>query len=127
MGASLFSGLSCPSKIEVEQRVTAVPRGWESAQVTVTASLASVTFFDGPPAERASLKYDSEERQKRNWVARWNLLPNTRGYWISCGYENTATVISRRLPDDVRSCAVTYERRKRGAAGLPGITDISCK
>ena len=126
-GAQLFASNTCPQKIEVEQRVAAIPEGWEAGQATTTVSLASVTFFDGPPAERASLKFDGEDRQKRDWVAFWNLPPNARGYWISCGYENTTAVVSRRLPESIRSCAVTYERRKRGAAGLPAIKNISCR
>lgn len=126
-GAQLFARNTCPQKIEVEQRVGVIPEGWEAALATTTVSLTSVTFFDGPPAERASLKYDSEDQQKRDRVAFWNLPPNVRGYWISCGYENTTAVVSRRLPESIRSCAVTYGRRKRGAAGLPEIKNISCR
>lgn len=126
-GAQSFAKNACPPKIEVEHRVTAVPDGWETARATAAASLASVTFFDGPPTERASLKYDSEDRQKRDQVAIWNLSPSARGYWISCGYENTTAVVSRRLPENIRSCTVTYERRKRGKAGLPAIKSITCK
>ena len=126
-GAQLLARNTCPQKIEVEQRVTSMPEGWEAAQATATVPLASVTFFDGPPSGKASLKYDSEDRQKRDWVAYWNLAPNPRGYWISCGYENTTAVVSRRLPENIRSCAVTYERKKRSKAGLPAIKQISCK
>ena len=126
-GAQLFASNTCPQKIEVEQRFAAAPEGWEAAQPTTTVSLASVTFFDGPPTEKASLKFDTEDMQKRDRVAHWNLPPNVRGYWISCGYQNTTAVISRRLPENIRSCAVTYDRRKRGAAGLQAIKDISCK
>lgn len=126
-GAQLVASNACPQKIEVEQRVGVVPEGWDAAQTTVTVALAAVTFFDGPPSEKASLKFDSEDLQKRNRVAFWNLPPNVRGYWISCGYQNTTAVISRRLPENIRSCAVTYDRRKRGAAGLQAIKDISCK
>ena len=126
-GAQLFAGNSCPQKIEVEQRLAAAPEGWDAAQTSATVELASVTFFDGPPSEKASLKYDSEDRQKRDWVAFWNFPPNARGYWISCGYQNTTAVISRRLPENIRSCAVTYERKKRGAGSLPGIKQTSCK
>ena len=126
-GAQLFARNTCPQKIDVEQRVISPPEGWDGAQITATVALASVTFFDGPPSGNASLKYDSEDRQKRDWIAYWNLAPNARGYWISCGYENTTAVVSRRLPEDVRSCAVTYERKKRGKAGLPTIKSITCK
>ena len=126
-GAQLFSRNTCPQKIEVEQRVVATPAGWDAAQTTATVVLVSITFFDGPPSEKAELKYDSEDVQKRDRVAVWNLQPNVRGYWISCGYQNTTAVISRRLPADIRSCAVTYERKKRGAGSLPGIKQTSCK
>ena len=126
-GAQLFASNACPREIEVEQRVDVVPEGWNAAQTTATVALASVTFFDGPPSEKASLKFDSEDMQKRDRVASWNLPPNVRDYWISCGYQNTTAVISRRLPENIRSCAVTYDRRKRGAAGLQAIKDISCK
>ena len=126
-GAQLFGRNTCPREIEVEQRVDGIPEGWQAAQATSTVSLASVTFFDGPPVERAALKFDSEEMQKRDRVAFWNLPPNVRGYWISCGYQNTTAVVSRRLPENFKSCAVTYDRKKRGAASLPAIKDISCK
>jgi len=127
IGAQLLATNTCPQKIDVEQRVISPPEGWDGTKDTATVPLASVTFFDGPPSGKASLKYDSEDRQKRDWIAYWNLAPNTRGYWIACGYENTTAVVSRRLPEHIRSCAVTYERKKRGKAGLPVIKSIACK
>ena len=126
-GAQLFARNACPQKIEVEQRFGVIPEGWEAAQSAATVVLASVAFFNGPPSEKASLKYDSEDVQKRDRVAVWNLPPNARGYWISCGYQNTTAVISRRLPADIKSCAVTYERKKRSGAPLPAIKDITCR
>jgi len=126
-GAQVFSRGACPQKLEVEPRVSVIPEGWEAAQTTATVALASVTFFDGPPSEKAALKYDSEDRQKRDLIAFWNLPPNARGYWISCGYENTTAVISRRLPENIKICSVTYERKRRGAGNLPGIKGIACK
>ena len=126
-GAQLFARNTCPQKIEVEQRIVAAPEGWDTAQATATVALASVTFFNGPPSEKAALNFDSEDQQKRDWIAFWHFPPSTRGYWISCGYENSPAAISRRLPEGVRSCLVTYERKKRGPGGLPAIKDISCK
>ena len=126
-GAQLFSSSNCPQKIEVEQRAVTVPDGWEGGKSTTTVALATVAFFDGPPGERAALKYDSEDRQKRDRIAFWNLPPNARGYWMSCGYANTSVVVSRRLSESVRSCAVTYERKKPGAGGQPAIKNILCR
>ena len=125
--AQLSVAATCPQKIEVEQRVAALPQGWEAGQVTTTAALASVTFFHGPPAAQAPLKPNSEDRQKRDRIVFWNLSPSARGYWISCGYANTAAVISRRLPDSVKTCSVTYERRRPGGGGQPAIKRMDCK
>lgn len=118
---------SCPQKIEVEQRATTVPEGWEGGRTTSTVTLASVMFYDGPPAEKAARKFDSEDREKRERIATWNLPPSARGYWISCGYAGTTAVISRRLPDSVKHCAVTYERRRPGSGGPPVVKRIDCK
>ena len=117
----------CPDKISVEQRVTAIPGGWEARSSDATPQLAMVTFYDGPPAERASLKYDSELKQKRNWVATWTLAPSARGYWIQCAYEHTTAMFARRLPADATTCTVIYERKERTAAGLPVIRHVGCK
>lgn len=116
----------CPATIGVEQRISSAPDGWEAAQSDAKPQLAMVTFFDGPPAERASLKYDREERQKREWVGIWTFAPNSRGYWIQCGYDNTTAVLSRRLPASVRTCKVTYERKTQATSGLPTVKHVGC-
>jgi hypothetical protein len=117
----------CPAEVNVEQRVADPPQGWESGLSGLKPQLAMVTFFDGPPAERASLKYDSELKQKGNWVATWTLAPTGRGYWIQCAYDNTTAVLSKRLPDTVKTCAVTYERNTKAANALPLVKHVGCK
>ena len=117
----------CPALVHVEQSVTAVPGGWEARQSDAKPQLALVTFYEGPPAERASLKYDSELKQKRDWVATWTLAPNARGYWIECAYDHTTATLARRLPADATTCTVIYERRERTTAGLPVIRHVGCK
>ena len=118
---------ACPQKIEVEQRIAMVPEGWEGGRATATVALVSVTIYDGPPAEKAPRKFDREDRERRDRVATWNLPTSARGYWISCGYTGTTAVISRRLPDSIRSCAVTYERKRPGASSPPAVTRIDCR
>ena len=117
----------CPPTINVEQRATTVPEGWEAGRSAAATRLATVTFFDGPPDERVSLKHDREEKQKREWVGIWTLPPSARGYWIACGYDNTTAVLSRQLPAGVATCTVTYERKGQVTAGLPAIKRIECK
>jgi len=121
LGASL-----CPAAVSVEQRVTTAPDGWEPSLSGAKPQLAMVTFFDGPPAERASLKYDHEEKRKGDWVGTWNLASSPRGYWIQCAYDNTTAVLSRRLPAEVTVCKVIYERKVHTAAGLPAVRHVSC-
>ncbi|HKA45261.1 MAG TPA: STY0301 family protein [Burkholderiales bacterium] len=116
----------CPATINVEQRIAPVPEGWEASLSADKPQLAMVTFFDGPPAERASLKYDSEEKQRSNWVATWTLAPSARGYWIQCAYENTTALLARRLPESVRTCKVIYERKTSGTSGLPAVKHVGC-
>ena len=117
----------CPAMVQVEQSVTAVPGGWEARQSDAKSQLAMVTFYDGPPAERASLKYDSELKQKQNWIATWTLASSAHGYWIECAYEHTTATLARRLPADATTCTVIYERKERTAAGLPVIRHVGCK
>ena len=62
-----------------------------------------------------------------NWVATWTVAPNTRGYWLQCGCDNTTAVPSRRLPDSVRTCKVTYERKTQTTSGLPVVKHVGCK
>jgi hypothetical protein len=116
----------CPAAVNVEQRVSAVPEGWETAVASQPHRLAAVTLYDGPPAERASLKFGRDEKQKREWIATWELQPNERGYWIECGYDRTTAVLTRRLAPSVAECTMTYER-KRGASGGPVIKHVGCK
>lgn len=117
----------CPETIDVEQRVTDAAQGWEAGLSGRKTQLAMVTFFDGPPAERASLKYDSELKLRGNWVATWTLAANTRGYWIQCAYDNTTAVLSKRLPETARTCSVTYERSTKAANALPLVKHVGCK
>ena len=116
----------CPETVKVEQRVVETPQGWGAGLSDTKSAIAMVTFFDGPPTERASLKYDTELKQRGGWVATWTLAPNTRGYWIQCAYDNTTAVLSRRLPESVKTCAVTYERNTKAASGLPLVKHVGC-
>ena len=102
------------------------PQDWEAGFSDLKPQIAMVTFFDGPPAERASLKYDSELKLRGGWVATWTLAANTRGYWIQCAYENTTVVLSKKLPESVKTCAVTYERSTRAANALPPVKHVGC-
>jgi hypothetical protein len=88
--------------------------------------LASVTIFDGPPQELASLVPD-QTHVKGRVLASWQLTPNAgRQYWLACGYSGTRITLARALPGEIRSCSVTYDP-KVTLDGLPSIERIACK
>ena len=87
--------------------------------------LAAVTFFDGPPEEKASLVNDSERRAQGKQIATWRFGVKSH-IWISCGYSGTNIVLSRALGDGTKQCMVTYNPRQ-SIAGLPVIEKIDCK
>ena len=116
----------CPAEILVRQQAAPVP-GWEATYEPGPNRLSAVTFFDGPPREKASLVYDDEVKAARETRAVWRFPASGKGIWISCGYEGTAAMLSRRLPASVRACTVSYERGVTSTAGLPAIRGIECK
>ena len=118
--------VDCPPTIAVEQEPVAPPAGWTVTEDGSPRRLASVTFFDGPPAELASLVYDDEASARKEWTGIWHFEPNPRGYWIACAYSGTTVVLSRRLPDEVKVCRVTYEKENR-VGPVEDIKKIDCR
>lgn len=119
---------ACPTSIAVRQNIAGVPQGWTSAvDSNARTELASVTFFDGPPSEQASLVYDSESHAGKKRTATWRFNQDTkRAVWMQCSYAATAVVLSKRLPEQVSECTVTYETDV-SVAGMPQVTAMRCK
>jgi hypothetical protein len=120
------SDADCPPAIEVEQRA-APPVGWSLAAATGPRPLARVTFYDGPPDQLASLKYDDRTERADEWIATWHFPRNPRGYWVTCGYEGTTVTLARELPAAARRCQVIYARIAAWASGLPLIRSMNCR
>jgi len=58
----------------------------------------SLTFYEGPPAEKASLVYDEANNSNGEFVATWHFDQNSpRGYWLTCSYAGTEKMFSGRL------------------------------
>ena len=108
--------IACPSTIAVEQKASP-PNDWSLGYSKDATELSSVTIFDGPPEELASLKYDDERTGKDEIVQTWELPANPRGYWIVCGYANTTAQLRRKLQDSIRACEVTIEKGVSYAGG----------
>ena len=90
-------------------------------------NLAGITFYDGPPSEKASLVYDKITKTKGEETAEWTFDPkNERQTWIACSYAGTAVELARTLPPHTAMCSVVYDSREQ-IAGLPAIKKIACK
>jgi hypothetical protein len=134
LGSALFAACSraappasCPNTIAVHQEWQTPIEGWKATLDDTPNRLASVTFFDGPPEEKASLVNDRTMKAAGKEVAAWHFLPRpNREIWIACGYSGTSIVLTKRLAPKTAVCEVTYNPRQR-IAGLPVIVSIACK
>jgi hypothetical protein len=116
----------CPASIAVNQKIETVPEGWKAAQDEITSMLSGITFFSGPPQEKAALVYD--RWTKRNGLAQavWHFQPDSpHRIWLSCRYSSTQVVLTKELPADTSECTVTYHLNA-SLAGELVIQKINC-
>ena len=58
--------------------------------------LAGLTFYDGPPQEKASLVYDNITKAAGKQVAKWTFAPQQqRAIWIACSYSGTSILLTK--------------------------------
>lgn len=99
--------LECPSHVVVQQEAREVPKGWQAFEPSRKHPLISVEFSEGEPIHQVTLLPTEEQGDS---VAIWTFTPSAEGYWISCGYNSTSMVLSRKLPDRTTSCLVEYDK-----------------
>jgi hypothetical protein len=125
--AQAFAGeLRCPPEIAVEQKANDPPVGWTVGYNGFRNGLASVTIYDGPPEQGASLVYDDEKTAPDTITQTWTLVPGARGYWMTCGYSNTAAQVSRKIPANATRCEVVLERNVSFADGRHPVRRAAC-
>lgn len=117
----------CPDTIKVDQKAIPPSPEWGVSYNSLPPQLEMVTFFSGPPQENASLVYDEKSKTKGGWVGTWTFPRDAGGYWIRCSYSGTRAELSRRLPDSVSVCRVTYDNGSHFPSGLPVIRKIECR
>ncbi len=125
-GAAAGADVGCPASVSVRQAATA-PAGWAVDYDKKANDLTMVTFFEGPPAELASLVYDEQTSKGGEIRAVWRFPPGSKGIWMSCAYDGTRAVLSRQLPASVRTCTVRYDKATASSSGLPSIKGIECR
>ena len=120
-------GINCPATIATRQEMASPANGWTPLLDDTPHNLAGITFYDGPPAEKASLAYDRIQHGKGEQVAVWIFARHEdRRIWLVCSYAGTAVELSRSLPPRVTTCTVSYNPQQQ-VAGLPMINKITCR
>jgi hypothetical protein len=65
--------------------------------------LASAALYDGRPEEKASLVPDKQNSGGTKSI--WTLLADSKnGYWLECRYNQSPTVISKKVPVEATKC-----------------------
>ena len=119
--------IKCPETIKVDQKAISPSPEWTVSYSSQPHQLEMVTFFSGPPQEMASLVYDKKSKTKGGWTGTWNFPKDGGGYWMQCSYAGTRAELSKRLPESVRVCRVTYDEGLHSMSGLPAIRKIECR
>jgi hypothetical protein len=123
---SAADAIRCPLTIDVKQQLATPIPGWSIASEELPHQLAGLTFFDGKPAEKASLAPDKQVGIKGKTLASWTFEASARPIWVACRYSSTAIVLTRELPKNIRTCTITYSTTET-IAGLPVIEKVDCR
>lgn len=125
--ASAGDAVSCPATISARQRLNAPVAGWTAMEDDTPHSLAGITFYDGPPSEKASLVYDRITHGKTEQVATWTFAAQKdRPIWLACSYGGTSIQLTKALPTTITTCSVSYDPQQ-SIDGMPVIKRIACK
>lgn len=118
--------VSCPDQLSVEQRAQA-PDGWAVSYSGVASRLAGVSIFDGPPANRVSLKHTRRKQTQRELILTWHLRDSPRSHYLQCSYERTTASISIALPPGVGRCEVAYDLTSSYPGGAMPVKRMVCR
>ena len=118
--------LACPDSLEVQQRA-APPNGWSASYSEQAPRLTGVSVFDGPPANRASVKYNYRQQIGHELRLVWNLVYSPRSYYVQCQYERTSALISAPLPAGTRGCEVVFDRNLSYPGGGMAVKRMVCR
>jgi hypothetical protein len=118
--------INCPKTIATRQQLSAPETGWSATLDDTPQTFSGITFYDGPPTEKASLVYDQIKHAKGEDVASWNFgQVKDRQTYVTCNYAGTVVQLARKLPPQITSCTVTYDTQQH-ISGQPVIKKIDC-
>jgi hypothetical protein len=116
--------IECAARIEASAiRITLASSEW-SAFVPVGLALHSAGPMDGPPSVMAVLRETSSVSRHGKTTSTWrweaasaNAYPD--GKWMACNYgAGNEVIVSKRIPDDTRSCVVTTSKDSLGKTAI---------
>ncbi|HSY13033.1 MAG TPA: STY0301 family protein [Verrucomicrobiae bacterium] len=117
----------CPTTVDVKQQLASSVDGWTPTLDDSPHRLSGITFYDGPPQEKASLVYDNIKKTAPKEIATWQFgADGKRPTWIVCSYSGTAVQLAKSLPSKTSTCQITYNRTQQ-LSGQPLIESVSCK
>lgn len=116
------AGTICPDFVDVQKSIKNLPKGWATTIKEQRIPLHHVGIFDGPMEEMASMIPDVDE----DTYATWDVSTYKRGVWLGCFYDGAIIMLSKRLPDNLKECKVTYSPTLRVAPGARKILSIDC-
>jgi hypothetical protein len=112
---------TCPKTLQVAERPATIPDGFrafangnpptEDISAAEKMELTQIMFSDGPPTEMAWLAPTRDERTYQGYDVNSGGGKQT---WLSCGYSNTAIIISLPLPPAIKACKVTHDPAVQG-------------
>lgn len=114
----------CPIEIKTSQTLKdKTPEGWANLQDSNAHQwLNSITVFDGPPQELASLVPDNESNsdwKKSIWT--FNKIKKNP-IWFTCNYLKTDIVLAKALPLEITQCHILFSKGKSSS-----ILGLVCK
>lgn len=101
----------CPSETQVEQKVVLPDGNWKGYDSRPRHLFINVMFSEGEPSKQMILAPTLQHKKGRKQTDTWKFTPSDTGYWISCEYTGTSMVLSRKLPDHIKSCEVEYDAK----------------
>lgn len=117
--------ISCPAEIPRQSMRIAAPEGWTAFvpfEYAPGVPLSSAGVMNGPPAKMAISKPAGAGN-----ISVWrDIRPIPDGVWMACLYGDGGgqdLILSRRLDDRTRECAVTYVQ----LAKTPLKLEIRCR
>ncbi|WP_225977115.1 STY0301 family protein [Paracidovorax avenae] len=109
-GQEALPSMQCPAQLHVRQTPDNVAEpGWQAEGTRKSHPLVTVSFFAGPPEQKAQLVPTKESKRGKSPTATWELERRDQPYWVACEYGGTSAIATRALPVEVTACTVEYD------------------